>query len=474
MLSPLAFITALVGAASADRVYLSVWHEQGDPTPSDRYLVRDYPVNVNTRLGRNVAAYQFAQELPLRTIDGSGGLEATGNVTALEETNTDAFMVLTVYPRNDYDRNVAVSGFDAITDESVNRLADQLYNLTAPDRSNRRVFLRLFPEMNGNWYARWHRRPVEYRRQWIRIWNAVSRRGAKDRVAFVWAPNYRENYPYGGSDTITGPTGSYPNATEWDALDTSGEGDLSPLDSAFSPWYPGDQYVDWVGLSVYFKNNGANSPPPAGAFDSYMEGNRENFYELYARQKNKPFMITESGAGFNIDDLRSGTPVPVATSGASQLAVQQPFWQQYITSEAALRKYPLMKMITLFEHRKLDDEHGREFRVLADASVQGDQAVLDAFKADLEAVAARYVWANRTDRAATTVSATTTTTTAVSTTVARTASTTSVSVPVTLTGVSTTTGVPASTTLSRSHALPAAAASSVGVVVAGILALMFQ
>ncbi|KAJ3114424.1 hypothetical protein HDU96_002094 [Phlyctochytrium bullatum] len=469
MLVPLALV-ALVGAASAaiyepanGRVYLSVWHEQGGPTADDPYLVRDYPVNVDARLGRNVAAYQFAQDLPLRAIEGSGGLEATGNLTALEETKTDAFMVLTVYPHNDAE---AVSGFDAITDESVTRLADQLYNLTAPDRSNRRVFLRLFPEFNGNWHPRWHRRPIEFRRQWIRVYNAVVSRGAKDRVAFVWAPNYGVNYPYGG-DSVTGPTGSYPNATEYQALETSGDNTVTSADSAYSPWWPGDQYVDWVGLSVYFKSVGTNTVPSSGAFDSYMASSSENFYDVYARAKNKPFMIAESGAGFNLDDLRNGGNVSIAASGATQLAVQQPFWQQYITSREALDKYPLMKMITLFEHRKKDDNFGRDFRILADSTVQGDKSVLDAFKVDLEGIASRYIWANRTDTTTTTTTATTTTSSVASSTRAATTTT----APVTSTAV--TTAIPATTT-SRSPAMPAAAVSSFGFALSVMLAFMFQ
>jgi hypothetical protein len=35
------------------------------------------------------------------------------------------------------------------------------------------------------------------------------------------------------------------------ALDTNANGYLDQSDDMYSPYYPGNQYVDWVGLSVY-------------------------------------------------------------------------------------------------------------------------------------------------------------------------------------------------------------------------------
>ncbi|KAI8837343.1 glycoside hydrolase superfamily [Chytridium lagenaria] len=410
-------LSLLLGAASAalfeppnGRLYLSIWHENGNPSPTSPYLVKDYPRDVNGRLGRNAASYQYAQYLPVDLIPESGERN-TGDLGSLERTETDAYFFLSIYPTDHPAPQVA--GFDAITDRSVEELADQLYNITAADRSNRRVFLRLFPEMNGNWYNRWHGRPLQYVTQWRRVYDAVVRRGAKDRVAFVWAPNYGIGYPYGGGAT-TAPTGPAPNATEYAALDTNRDGVVDNGDDPFSPWYPGDEYVDWTGLSIYYKpfsRPGENNPPSA-SFDLFvtLEGRGGvNFYDVYSTRKNKPFMISESGAAYGLEfrPPNGGAAVPV-TCCVSRLAVFQPFWREYVTNPQTMDRYPLMKMINLFEHYKVDDNYLRDFRITANTSMNGDDAVLSAFRADLDTVSDRYIWANRSVLTTTTVAVTTT------------------------------------------------------------------
>ncbi|KAI8849377.1 glycoside hydrolase superfamily [Chytridium lagenaria] len=413
-----AVVAVIIGGASAalyeppnGRVYLSIWHENGNPTTAEPHLVRDTPSWTNTRIGRNAASYQFAQFMPVDVIPDSGGFLNTGDLTALENTQTDAFFYLTVYPT---DPSSGTGGFDAITDADVAFLADQLYNITAPDRSNRRVFLRLFPEMNGNWHRSWHGRPIAYVTQWRRVHDAIVRRGAKDRVAMVWSPNYGISYPFG--TPVTAPNGRNPDPTEYAALDTNGDGVVDYRDDPFSPWYPGDQYVDWQGLSVYAKpfespqENRATSP----SFERYMNlqnqahpsGNGStyngvNFYDVYATAKNKPFMISESGAAFIIDQRVPGNSATIArqvTCCASRLEVFRPFWREYVTNPATLDRYPLMKMITLFEHYKIDDDQLRDFRITANSSMKSEDNITPAFTADLATVADRYIWANATVR----------------------------------------------------------------------------
>jgi hypothetical protein len=36
-------------------------------------------------------------------------------------------------------------------------------------------------------------------------------------------------------------------------MDTNGDGVLDNSDDPFTPYYPGDDMVDWVGISVYSK-----------------------------------------------------------------------------------------------------------------------------------------------------------------------------------------------------------------------------
>ncbi|KAI8849378.1 hypothetical protein BC829DRAFT_489402 [Chytridium lagenaria] len=370
MLKVVSLITALVATASAalfeppnGRLYLSIWHENGEPSTTSPYLVKDSPSAANQRLGRNAASYQYAQYMPVDVIPESGN------------ANTDAFFYLSVYPT---DPASGVGGFEAITQFDVDQLAQQLFNvgyiyhLTGSlEPSSLSTSL---PEMNGNWYNSWHGRPLAYVQNWRRIYDAVVSIGPKDRVAFVWAPNYGIGYPYGGGPQTclsTPPT----TVTVW----------WMDVMTPFSPWYPGDQYVDWGALSIYFKpfsNLDQNNVPNDADFNYYvtLQPGGVNFYDVYATQKNKPFMISESGAAFDSPFF-------------------QPFWRQYVTNSQTLDRYPLM-MITLFEHMKVDDSYLRDFRITANSSMGGSDDVIAAFRSDLNTVADRYIWANATVRGA--------------------------------------------------------------------------
>ena len=63
----------------------------------------------------------------------------------------------------------------------------------------------------------------------------------------VWAPNTGLGYPYGSSFANLGTT-----AADRLLLDTNRDNVLSELDDPYLPYYPGDDFVDWVGLSSYW------------------------------------------------------------------------------------------------------------------------------------------------------------------------------------------------------------------------------
>ena len=42
-----------------------------------------------------------------------------------------------------------------------------------------------------------------------------------------------------------------PGTPDFQALDTNGDKQLTMADDIYTPYYPGDQYVDWVGMSIY-------------------------------------------------------------------------------------------------------------------------------------------------------------------------------------------------------------------------------
>jgi mannan endo-1,4-beta-mannosidase len=78
-------------------------------------------------------------------------------------------------------------------------------------------FLRWAHEMNGNWYP-WGGQPDKYKRAWVYLWNKFQSVGATNAI-WVWSPN---------ADSV-------PNEP-WNAI---------------ANYYPGDGYVDWVGVDFY-------------------------------------------------------------------------------------------------------------------------------------------------------------------------------------------------------------------------------
>jgi len=118
--------------------------------------------------------------------------------------------------------------------------------------NNDPVWIRAMSEMNGAWTfpgnaAAWGGHPLNYRRAWRRMYNIAEQVGAEKHHIFLWSPNGI----------------SYPD-DPWNA----------PIE-----YYPGDGYVDWVGLSVYVQ--GDNPYPPAII---------QPFYDIWSY---KPMMISE-------------------------------------------------------------------------------------------------------------------------------------------------------------------------------------
>jgi len=135
------------------------------------------------------------------------------------------------------------------------------------------VFLRFGHDMNTPWYS-WGTcyfdnknsdhgcvdKPETYRKAFANF-TTVVREHSQKNTHVVWCPHEWE--PYWGEHYS-----SYP---QYDAF------------------YPGDEFVDWVGLDTFYQDT---DPPRPRAFVSRMEG----FYERFAsvRGHGKPMMIAET------------------------------------------------------------------------------------------------------------------------------------------------------------------------------------
>ncbi|KAI8832174.1 glycoside hydrolase superfamily [Chytridium lagenaria] len=144
---------------------------------------------------------------------------------------------LTIYPHK---------GYEAVTDAELNELGERLLRII---QAGRKIFLRLWPEMNGTWFP-YGQNPAAFKRAWRRAVEIILRiigEENRDQLALVWAPNSGNGYPW--LNGMASPrSASDPRIPD---LDTNGDGILDNRDNPYTPFYPGDDVVDWVGISVY-------------------------------------------------------------------------------------------------------------------------------------------------------------------------------------------------------------------------------
>lgn len=122
------------------------------------------------------------------------------------------------------------------------------------------VLLRLMHEFNGDWYpwciANNDKRPELYIKAYQHIWNIFRSQDALN-VKFIWCPNSR----------------SFPQES-WNYV----------MDA-----YPGDAYVDYVGLDVY---NGAHG----GLWRSFRREIAENYFLFNEYLPTKPILVCETAS----------------------------------------------------------------------------------------------------------------------------------------------------------------------------------
>ncbi len=169
------------------------------------------------------------------------------------------------------------------------------------------LLIRLAHEMNGDWYpwgtansARFRRNngnaPANYVAMWRHVVSIFREEGA-DNVQWVWAPNI-----------------FYVNAVN------------SPLDQRrdLEDLFPGDAWVDWIGLSVF--NDGVRH-----AWRSFPVL-FDDAYRVVTRLSEKPLMIAEMGA------TEQGAP-----EGTSKAA-----WIEQTLLYDIPARYPRVRMVNWF------------------------------------------------------------------------------------------------------------------------------
>jgi hypothetical protein len=178
-------------------------------------------------------------------------------------------------------KQVAQGTYDAYFEEA----ADAVRDFGGP------VFISINHEMNGTWYPYSEAYPgsgvtaQDFIASWRRIVDIFRRKGANN-AAFVWSPNLPD-------------VGGIP----------------------FTSYYPGDDYVDWVGASFYSGN---------------PMSNMQTLYKAYAAKK--PIFITEWATGEDKSKFYQGFPGDAKWIASFFSALE--------------RNYPRVKAISWFQWDK--------------------------------------------------------------------------------------------------------------------------
>lgn len=202
-------------------------------------------------------------------------------------------------------------------DEYLNRWARDASDCGTP------VFLRFGGEMNGNWTS-WGRDPAAYRRAFRLVHTVVNRYATN--VALVWAPGAVPTYNL----------------------------DL---------YYPGDDVVDWVGISLYlvrYYDDNINRPAWQDGPASFIAP----FYAKYAVRK--PLCLTECGIS-----RRSRVEGRDADSYAAA--------RIFDLLDSVKIRFPRLKMFCWFTRNNL--ETAQAGRRLNDYSLPEGSGALAAFRA---------------------------------------------------------------------------------------------
>ncbi|MFD1929328.1 stalk domain-containing protein [Sporosarcina siberiensis] len=185
------------------------------------------------------------------------------------------------------------------------------------------IFLRFASEMNGPWVA-WHDNPAQYKKKFALVHKIMKEEAPN--VAMAWVPN---SVPFNNIDD----------------------------------YYPGDEFVDWVGLNLYsvpFFNGDSSQPAEhVNPLDLIDE-----FYNKYATKK--PMMIGEYAASH-------------FTSVGNQDVTQFGITKMKMFYTGLKMKYPKVKSIHWFNVDTINGQYIKEDRRLNNFDLLKNTSMLSAY-----------------------------------------------------------------------------------------------
>lgn len=198
-----------------------------------------------------------------------------------------------------------------------------------------KLLIRFAPDMNSSWVS-WGQQPGAF----VPAYRAMAKAfESNSNAVMVWQPFQGRDYPFTGNRNAAAP-----GTQGFAALDTNSDGVLNGSDAPYEPYYPGDDVVDWVGLTVLHDDThggpALNSLPTGGEFAAMLTGTvpvaasgsdggatvpavgDANFYDSYAVQRDKPLLL-QTAAYFS----------PTA-GGPAETDIKSGWWKQ-VLGEAA-------------------------------------------------------------------------------------------------------------------------------------------
>ena len=209
-----------------------------------------------------------------------------------------------------------------VTEAGAADFAAQLGDLT--EGFPGKLLVRFAPDMNASWVS-WGQQPGAY----VPAYRAMAKAFEQNSDALmVWQPFQARDYPFTRNRSAPAP-----GTPGFAALDTNSDGAWNGSDAPYAPYYPGDDVVDWAGLTALHDDTGGgaavNTLPDDGELASLLTGSAKgaasaadargasdgadaNFYESYAVRRNKPLLLqtaayySPSAGGPSEKDIKSG------------------------------------------------------------------------------------------------------------------------------------------------------------------------
>ncbi|MGW5640623.1 hypothetical protein [Streptomyces sp. NPDC003832] len=174
-----------------------------------------------------------------------------------------------------------ISQYRAKVDEMINRFKSY----------DRDILLRIGYEFDGPWNCY---NSEYYKGAFRYIKERIDALGAT-RVATVW-------------QSAAWPVNTHPDHPEWNYVVT----DPGHLDD----WYPGDRYVDWVGLSSFYNSASVQAQWGCGSYDTDPVGLQNRVLD-FARSHGKPAMVSEAAPQGSRTGVKSRSCIFRNSPGAS-------------------------------------------------------------------------------------------------------------------------------------------------------------